>query len=536
MLLLRGVFGSSDAVAAGRWPRDALSNGREIGGKTIGLVGFGSIGRVTAGLARGLGMRVLACDAALAPDDPAYAAHGTQGTTFDALIAQADVVSIHVPLVDSTRHLFDARRIAAMKRGAVLVNAARGGIVDEPSLVAALKSGHLGGRRAGLLRDRALAGRQRLRGLPEPAADAARRRPVGGSEHTDLAPHRREGPRGSGLMATVSLDDARTRTAGALGRAGAAPAMAEATADALVLAEAQGLASHGLGRVAQYATHLRNGRVDGAALPSIARSKGAVAIVDAHAGLAFPACALAVEEATRRAGEFGIGFVGVVHSHHAGVIVDHLRPAAARGMVGLGFANSPAAMPAAGGRHPIFGTNPVAAIFPRRDAPPLSIDLSLSEVARGKVLVAAKAGKPIPLGWALDAEGRPTTDANAALLGSMLAFGSGSVDAPGTKGAMLALVVELLVTALIGANFGHEASSFFVDEGNRPGIGQAFLVIDPGALAGRDSFLDRIDVLVREMLLDEGVRLPGARREALLQVAERDGLTIPDALWASLSV
>jgi (2R)-3-sulfolactate dehydrogenase (NADP+) len=98
---------------------------------------------------------------------------------------------------------------------------------------------------------------------------------------------------------------------------------------------------------------------------------------------------------------------------------------------------------------------------------------------------------------------------------------------------MLALVVELLVTAVIGARFGFEASSFFVDEGNRPGIGQAFLVIDPGALAGNDSFLDRIEVLVTEMLRDDGVRLPGARREALRRRAEAEGLEVADALVAA---
>jgi (2R)-3-sulfolactate dehydrogenase (NADP+) len=200
------------------------------------------------------------------------------------------------------------------------------------------------------------------------------------------------------------------------------------------------------------------------------------------------------------------------------------------GMVGLGFANSPAAMPAAGGRHAIFGTNPVAAVFPRRVGDALTVDLSLSEVARGKVMVAAKEGKPIPAGWALDKDGNPTTDAKAALDGSMLPLGAVS----STKGAMLALVVELLVTAVIGANFGFEASSFFVDEGNRPGIGQAFVVIDPGALAGREVFLDRLEVLVREMLVDEGVRLPGARREALRRKAEAEGLNVPDAMLASL--
>ena len=332
-------------------------------------------------------------------------------------------------------------------------------------------------------------------------------------------------------MVQITMENARELVAAALQSAGANAAMARATARALVLAEAQGLASHGLSRVAQYGAHLRNGRVNGAATPSVVNSKGAAAIVDAQEGLAFAACELAVQEAVARAREFGISVVGVTNSHHCGVVIDHLRAAAEAGMVGLGFANSPAAMPAAGGRHPIFGTNPIAAIFPRRgDALPLMIDLSLSEVARGKLMVAAKEGKSIPAGWALDAQGQPTTDPKAGMAGSMLPIGA--VSSP--KGAMLALVVELLVTALIGANFGFEASSFFVDAGNRPRIGQTFIVIDPDALAGREGFLDRVEVLVREMLVDDGVRLPGARREALLAKARTDGLNIGDAMLTSL--
>ena len=331
-------------------------------------------------------------------------------------------------------------------------------------------------------------------------------------------------------MTAVPIDALQARVAAALERAGANAPMARATARALVLAEAQQLGSHGLSRVAQYATHLRNGRVDGRAVAKVSRSKGAVAIVDAGEGLAFPACALAVAEAARRALQFGVGFVGVVRSHHAGVMVDHLRPLAEQGLVGLGFANSPAAMPIAGGRHPVFGTNPVAALFPRRDAAPLLIDLSLSEVARGKLMVAAKEGRSIPAGWALDADGQPTTDPKAGLTGSMLPIGA--LSSP--KGAMLALVVELLVTALIGANFGFEASSFFVDEGNRPGIGQAFLVIDPDALAGRAQFLDRLEVLIDELLVDDGVRLPGVRRAALLAQAEAGGVVVSEAMLASL--
>jgi (2R)-3-sulfolactate dehydrogenase (NADP+) len=324
-------------------------------------------------------------------------------------------------------------------------------------------------------------------------------------------------------MMRVPFDEAVRRAAALLETAGANEAMAVSTAVALVRAEAQGISSHGLARVAQYAMHLRNGRVDGEAQASVAREHGAALLVDAKEGLAFPACELAIARAMQIAKKLGVCFAGVTNSHHAGVLVDHLRPAAAAGLVGLGLANSPAAMPAAGGKHAIFGTNPVAAIFPRRDRDPLMIDLSLSEVARGKIAVAAKKGEAIPLGWALDAEGRPTTDAKAALDGSMLPLGA----ATSTKGAMLALVVELLVTALTGAHIGSEASSFFVDEGNRPRIGQAFLLIDPGALAGRDVYDERIETLVTEMLLDEGVRLAGERRLALERKAREEGIELP---------
>lgn len=330
-------------------------------------------------------------------------------------------------------------------------------------------------------------------------------------------------------MTMIALAELRDFASRALQRAGASETMAMMTAAALVDAEAQGLSSHGIARVAQYATHLRNGRVDGRAIPVIARERGGAVLIDARCGLAFPACALAVGEAVCRAREFGVSFAAVTNSHHFGVAAWHLAPIAQARMVGLAFGNSPAAMPAAGGRRALFGTNPIAAVFPREASPPLTIDLSLSEAARGKVMVAAKEGRPIPLGWALDAHGQPTTDAKAALQGSMLAMG-------GTKGAMLALVVELLVTALTGAAMGFEASSFFVDEGNRPRIGQAFVAIDPDALAGNARYFERVETLVTAMLDDEGVRLPGARRAALAECAAQDGVDIAPALLQQLQV
>jgi (2R)-3-sulfolactate dehydrogenase (NADP+) len=255
----------------------------------------------------------------------------------------------------------------------------------------------------------------------------------------------------------------------------------------------------------------------------VARDSRAACLVDARGGLAFEACGLAVREAIRRAREFGVSFVSVANSNHFGVAAYHLEPVAEAGLVGLAFGNSPAAMPAWGGRRALFGTNPVAAVFPRRAAPPLVIDVSLSAVARGKIMVAAREGKPIPEGWAVDKEGRPTTVAKAALEGSMLPAG-------GAKGAMLALTVELLACALSGAAFGFESDSFFADEGKATRIGQAFLAIDPGALAGREVFLERVETLVAAMLEDPGVRLPGARRIAQREKARASGIVIPPEL------
>ncbi len=145
LLLLRGAYASTGSVAAGQWPRNALSNGREMAGKTLGLIGFGSIGQLTAKLALGLGMNVCAYDAMLDEDHPAYADSGVRWAGLHELITMSDVVSLHVPLVESTRGLFNAERIASMKQGAVLINTARGGIVDEVALAASLRSGHLGG-------------------------------------------------------------------------------------------------------------------------------------------------------------------------------------------------------------------------------------------------------------------------------------------------------------------------------------------------------------------------------------------------------
>jgi (2R)-3-sulfolactate dehydrogenase (NADP+) len=321
-----------------------------------------------------------------------------------------------------------------------------------------------------------------------------------------------------------SVDELTELATRALKKAGASRALAQATAEALVAAEAEGLSGHGLSRVALYAQHLMQGRVDGKARPKVVKKKGATCLVDANGGLAFLASALAVREAIKRAKRYGVAFAGVTNSHHFGAAAYHLALVAQAGLVGLAFTNSPSAINAWGGKKAFFGTNPIAAIFPRRHAEPIVVDLSLTEVVRGKIMLYAKEGRPIPLGWAVDKDGNPTTDAQAALTGSLSAIG-------GVKGTTLALMVEVLCVALTGAAFSFENDSYF-EPGGRPRIGHAIMAIDPDALAGAESYFSRLEAMISRMLAEEGVRLPGARRQQA--TARADGVEISDTLLSEL--
>ena len=314
----------------------------------------------------------------------------------------------------------------------------------------------------------------------------------------------------------------------ALERAGARPEMAEAAARHLVRAEEQGLPTHGMSRVPFYCAMLNNGRADGAARPALASDRAAVCLLDNRDALPYEACEWAIAEATDRARRNGIGFAGITNSGHVGVLGIHLLPVAQAGIVGFAFTNSPAAIPAWGGRRALFGTDPVAAVFPRAGAEPLVIDLALTTVIRGKIMLAAQKGERIPEGWALDRHGKPTTDPQEAIEhGSMFPIG-------GVKGAMLALMFELICSALTGAAIGPEADSFFAEQGNRPRVGQAFVAIDPGALAGRARYFERVEAVIARMLADPGVRLPGARRFAAQQRAQAQGLEVGDELLAKI--
>lgn len=324
----------------------------------------------------------------------------------------------------------------------------------------------------------------------------------------------------------LSLEDAHDLVARALMAAGTAVLTAKSVAAALVAAEVDGQRGHGLSRVAAYAGQVKSGKVDGKAVPQVEWLSDCAIRVDAGAGFAFPALDKARAGLEAMAREACIAVAGVHHSHHFGQAGYHVERLAEKGLVALMVGNSPQAMAPWGGRRGVFGTNPIAFAAPRRASPPLVIDLSLSKVARGRVMAAAKNGESIPEGWALDAEGRPTTDPEAALAGTMVPLGE-------AKGAALALMVEILSASLIGANHAFEASSFFTAEGPPPGVGQFLLAIDPAPLSG-GTFADRLEVLIGAVEGQEGVRLPGSRRLASRAAAERSGIEVPGAILAEI--
>ena len=309
----------------------------------------------------------------------------------------------------------------------------------------------------------------------------------------------------------------------ALRRAGANDGMAEAAARHLVHAEEHGLPTHGMSRVPFYCGMLRKGRADGAAQPAMVSERAGVCLIDNRDALPYVAAQWAVGEVIQRARRSGIAFAGIRNSAHVGVMGIHLLPVAQAGMVGFAFTNSPAAIPPWGGKKALFGTNPVAAAFPRKGKDPLVIDLAMTTVVRGRIMMAMRKGERIPEGWALGADGKPTTDPKEAIeRGSLFPIG-------GSKGAMLALMFELICAALTGAAIGAEADSFFVEEGNRPRIGQAFIAIDPSALAGMEKYFERTEAIVSAMLADPEVRLPGSRRFASATAAKK-GIEVPDEL------
>ncbi len=326
-------------------------------------------------------------------------------------------------------------------------------------------------------------------------------------------------------MPTMTLAEAEALVTETLTRCRTDAANAQSVARALVAAEAEGQKGHGLSRLPTYAAQAKIGKVDGAAKPALEWRRPAAAVVDAKNGFAYPAIDLALATLPQAAQKNGLAAAAITRSHHCGVVghpVEHLAQA---GLMALMFANTPAAIAPWGGAKAVFGTNPIAFACPLPGMSPIVVDLSLSKVARGNILAAKQKGEKIPDGWALDAQGKPTTDPSAALAGTMLPLGD-------AKGTALALMVELLAAGLTNAHFAADASSFLDAKGPPPGTGQLLIAFDPAAFGGS---LDHFAALAASIAAQPGARLPGARRLAARAKAAREGITVTDALLAEIA-
>jgi (2R)-3-sulfolactate dehydrogenase (NADP+) len=324
-----------------------------------------------------------------------------------------------------------------------------------------------------------------------------------------------------------SLDQLRQMAVKALRAHNTSRENADHVAKALVAAEADGLKGHGMSRLPSYCGQSSSGKVDGQVRPEMVQVAGAAVRIDARNGFAYPALALAVDKLTGLASAAGIAVAAVTRSHHCGAAGYHVEALARQGFIGLMFANTPKAIAPWGGSQGVFGTNPIAFAAPRASEAPLVIDLSLSKVARGKIMVAEQEGTAIPEGWALDAGGNPTTEPKAAMAGTMLPMGD-------AKGAALVLMVEILAAGLTAAHFGFEASSFFSAEGDSPGVGQLLITLSPGPLSG-GAFAGRLETLLTTVIEQENTRLPGDRRLGLRQEALKNGILLKDQLYDQLA-
>jgi len=321
---------------------------------------------------------------------------------------------------------------------------------------------------------------------------------------------------------TVPIDEAIGLVASALQRCRTNPQNAQVVARALVAAEADGLKGHGLVRVGSYAAQAKVGKVDGKATPTSSRPAPGVIVVDAAHGFAYPAIDMAIAALPEIAQTQGIAVATIRRSHHCGAAGHPVEKLAERGLVALLFANTPAAIAPWGGSRGLFGTNPIAFSCPNPDSPPIVVDLSLSKVPRGTLFAAKKRGETIPQDWALDPEGRPTTDPGDALKGTMVPVGE-------AKGTALALMVELLAAGVVGAKFAGETSSFLEADGPPPGTGQLIIALDPMVIGGA-STLARFGELAAMIEAEPHARLPGQRRIKNRAAAKADGLNVDTAL------
>ena len=322
-------------------------------------------------------------------------------------------------------------------------------------------------------------------------------------------------------MPRLTLAAVEDLTFDALTRAGAAAHQARPVAQSIRRAEADGIRAIGLGTLPMYLGHLRAGRIDGQARPVLAAPRAAVVTVDAASGFAHAAFDAGRDALIAAARACGTASLAITRSYSIGVLGHPMEDIAAHGLVALAGTNAPPNTMAWGGRTKVFGTNPLAFAVPRAGAAPLVVDQSSTVVTRVALAAKAAEGAAIPDSWAFDAEGRPTTDARAALAGSMAPFG-------GVKGANMALLVEILAAVLSGAVLSKDVEPYGKESGAPPSVGQFFVAFDPDAHA--PGFAERLEALAAAMTAGSAARLPGDQRLAARRRGAQDGVEVPEDL------
>lgn len=330
------------------------------------------------------------------------------------------------------------------------------------------------------------------------------------------------------MTTTLSLDDIESLAQRVLEAAGATPENAAPLAHAIMQAERDGIASHGLMYLPVYALHLTCGKVDGQARPVVETPRPAVVRVDAATGFAHPAISAGMAPLLDAARQNGIACLAIRNSYNCGVLGHHAERIADAGMMALCFTNAPASIAPIGGKKPVIGTNPFALATPDgAGGVTMVIDQSASVIAKSEVVKRARDGHAIPEGWVLDAAGQPTTDAEAGLKGSMVPSG-------GYKGVGVGLMVELFAAALSGAELGIDAAPFGGTAGGPPKTGQFFMAIDPGVTSG-GRFAPQLARLAEAIGADAGARLPGTRRQTARARALTEGVAVSDSLLAQIN-
>lgn len=320
---------------------------------------------------------------------------------------------------------------------------------------------------------------------------------------------------------------------GLLQGAGVPAEDAAIVADVLLDTSLEGIDTHGISRLPVYLTRIQNGRINSKPKIKVDRTAPALANVDGDNGLGQLVAVRSMQAAISMARETGMGSVATKHSNHFGASSYYCKMASSSGMAGMAFTNTPSGIPPWGGKQAYFGTNPIAFAFPGRDLP-VVIDMSSSTVARGNIILAAKEGRPIPEGWAIDSQGRPTTDARAALEGAVLPMA-------GPKGYAMALAVEILSGILSGSAYGPRVGWIYDDSTEPVDIGHFFLAIDIEKLIPIQDFTIRMDHMVQEIKESpradgvEEILIPGERRFRIAAKRRQGGIPITDQLLGELN-